>query len=245
MRASEVIEAELRALADPDRAEGAKAYLKSELDFIGNTNADVRKVVRAALKDAPEGRGALTALAIALWERGVFELRFAAVVALGRRAKELTADDVPLVERLLRESKTWALVDAISTDVMGPMVARLGLGETLDRWSNDDDFWIRRASMLCLLRPLRAGEGDWERFARYADAMLEEKEFFIRKAIGWILRDTGRKRPALVDAWIAPRTHRASGVTMREVVKVVSAARRDELMAAYREGRPAGRGGAQ
>jgi len=52
--------------------------------------------------------------------------------------------------------------------------------------------------------------------------MLEEKEFFIRKAIGWVLRDTGRKRPDLVYAWLLPRAGRASGVTLTEAVKPLS-----------------------
>ena len=49
--------------------------------------------------------------------------------------------------------------------------------------------------------------------------MLEEREFFIRKAIGWVLREAGKRRPDDVAAWLAPRTDRASGVTMREAVK--------------------------
>ena len=69
--------------------------------------------------------------------------------------------------------------------------------------------------------------------------MLDEKEFFIRKAIGWVLREVGKKRPAEVVAWLAPRTGRASGVTMREAVKYLPEADRDRLMAAYRERRPA------
>ena len=89
----------------------------------------------------------------------------------------------------------------------------------LDRWAADGDFWIRRSAMLALLRDLRAGKGDPERFFRYADAMLEEREFFIRKAIGWILREMGKKRPELVEAWLAPRAHRASGLTLREARK--------------------------
>lgn len=238
MQASQAIEAALRALGDPERAEGAKRYLRSELAFFGCTNADVRRVVREALKASRPERDALVALAAALWDRGVFELRLAAVVALTREVKKLSEADVGLVERFLREARTWALVDPLSTDVMGPLVERLGLGATLDRWAEDADFWIRRASMLSLLRPLRAGAGDWDRFTRYADAMLDEKELFIRKAIGWILRDVGRKRPALVDAFIAPRTHRASGVTMREAIKVLPETRAAALMDAYRAKRP-------
>ncbi len=93
--------------------------------------------------------------------------------------------------------------------------------------------------MLALLIPLRRGEGEFDRFARYADAMLDEKEFFIRKAIGWILREVSKKRPEIVHAWIAPRTHRASGVTMREALKYLPDGQRDGLMAAYKEKRPA------
>ena len=73
--------------------------------------------------------------------------------------------------------------------------------------------------MLCLLEPLRSGGGDWERFCRYADQMLGEREFFIRKAIGWILRDTSRQRPELVADWVRSRVDRMSGVTRREAVK--------------------------
>ncbi len=69
--------------------------------------------------------------------------------------------------------------------------------------------------------------------------MLEEREFFIRKAIGWVLRETGRQDPARVAAWLAPRTGRASGVTMREAVKHLQPADQERLLAAYRERRPA------
>ena len=83
--------------------------------------------------------------------------------------------------------------------------------------------------MLALLVPLRQGGGDFVRFGRYADAMLDEREFFIRKAIGWVLRDTGRKRPDLVYEWLLPRAARASGVTIREAVKPLSPAQRDAI----------------
>ena len=108
----------------------------------------------------------------------------------------------------------------------------------MDRWAGDDDFWIRRSSLLCELRPIRSGE-PLSRFVARADPMLEEQEFFIRKAIGWVLREAGKRRPDDVLAWLAPRTHRASGVTMREAVKYLAAADAERLMQAYRERRPA------
>jgi 3-methyladenine DNA glycosylase AlkD len=106
------------------------------------------------------------------------------------------------------------------------------LGTVLDRWAGDPDFWLRRSAMLALLIPLRQGRGDFERFGRYADAMLDEREFFIRKAIGWVLRDTARRRPDLVYEWLLPRAARASGVSIREAVKPLSAAQRASILAA-------------
>ena len=69
--------------------------------------------------------------------------------------------------------------------------------------------------------------------------MLAEREFFIRKAIGWVLRETSKKQPDRVYAWLEPRAGRASGVTVREAVKYLSDAQRDTILAAYRASCPA------
>ena len=145
----------------------------------------------------------------------------------------LVPADLPMLERFLRESGTWALVDEIAPRLVGTLqVEHPQLGVVLDRWAVDDDFWMRRAAMLALLLPLREGGGDFDRFARYADAQLEDREFFIRKAIGWILRDTAKRRPELVYDWLLPRAARASGVTIREAVKPLSDEQRSAILAA-------------
>ena len=215
------VEAGLRRLADPVRAEGARRYLKSGLEFIGVPTPPFRRVIKAELRSAaPPDRDALLAAVAALWKKPVFELRAAAAELLDLRGDLLGAEDIELVERLVRESRTWALVDNLAAHVAGALVERLpALADELDRWAADPDFWVRRSAMLALLVPLRRGSGDWERFGRYADAMLEEKEFFIRKAIGWVLREVSKKRPALVAGWLEPRARRASGVTLREALK--------------------------
>jgi 3-methyladenine DNA glycosylase AlkD len=236
------IDARLREVGTPHRAEGEKRYLRSDLDFYGAMVSDIR----AAIGDlAPRlEHDELVAVAAELWELPIHERRTAAILLLARDARRLDAADLPLIERLARESKTWALLDYLAVDVIGPIVeADLGaLRVELDRWSSDADFWVRRASLLAELRPIRHG-APMDRFLPRADRMLEEREFFIRKAIGWVLREAGRRRPDEVAAWLAPRTHRASGVTMREAVKRLSPEVRDELMSAYREKRPATAGG--
>ena len=238
---ADLLTEELRAVGDPDRATQEKAYLKSDLEFFGESVWEIRRVAKAFVSGAkPLTHDDLVALVEALWAEPVFERRMASVVLLELHPKLLTSADLPLIERLVRESLTWALVDALATDVIGGILTSSPLEVTavLDRWSTDPDFWICRASLLAELQPLRKG-GDLGPFLRRADAMLDEKEFFIRKAIGWVLREVGKRRPEEVVAWVAPRTHRASGVTMREAVKYLPKADAERLMAAHREHRPA------
>ena len=235
------IEAAVRLVGTPARAEGSRAYLKSDLEFVGSSVPDLRRALAPVYRTYPDLTGAeVVALAEALWSMPVFERRLAAVEVLRSYLGVLGPGDLALVERFVRDSHTWALVDSLAGDVAGALVARHGeLNATLDRWIDDDDFWIRRSALLALLAPLREGGGDPERFFRYADRRLDETEFFIRKAIGWVLRDMSKRRPALVRDWLAPRTQRASGVTMREAVKYLDPADREALMAAYRDHRPA------
>ena len=215
------IEASLRGLGTPQRAASEKAYLKSDLEFTGTAVPAVRATVRAWCRARPDLTHAeLIAVTEALWARPVHECRMAAVELLDANPGLLRPDDAALIERMLRTARTWALVDGLASNVMGGLTERHPeLTAVLDRWAGDEDFWLRRSAMLALLVPLRRGEGDFGRFAGYADQMLEEKEFFIRKAIGWILWDTAKRRPELVATWLEPRAHRASGVTMREAVK--------------------------
>jgi 3-methyladenine DNA glycosylase AlkD len=235
------IEGQLRAIGTPERAANEKAYLKSNLEFAGTTVWQIRSVVKEiAAQGPPLDHEALQALVEALWTKPMHERRMAAVMLLELHPRLLGVEDLGLVERLVREAKTWALVDGLATDVVGRIALKhpVEITPILDRWATDPDFWVRRTSLLAELQPLRAG-APFDRFAAHADAMLDEREFFIRKAIGWVLRETEKVRPHEVIAWLAPRTHRASGVTMREAVRYLPEADATRLMAAYREKRPA------
>jgi 3-methyladenine DNA glycosylase AlkD len=187
-------------------------------------------------------RDDLLAVVDELWSRPLFECRHAASMLLADHAEALVPADAALVERLIRQAATWALVDELAPVVMGGLVERYPeLTAVLDRWAADEDFWVRRVALLSLLRPLRRREGDFGRFTRYADMMLAERELFVRKVIGWVLRDTGRRRPDLVAAWPEPRIGQVSGVTLREAVKPLPPETAARLLAAYR-GRPGSAG---
>jgi 3-methyladenine DNA glycosylase AlkD len=233
------LDRDLASAGTPERAESERRYLKSELRHYGVGLPTIRRLAKTAA--AGLDHDSLVSLASALWSEPVHERRMLAATLLEDRSDLLEPSDLPVLESFIRQSRTWALVDTLAPSVTGPLFDRHPeLEPALDHWSRDPDVWIRRSALLVHLRPLRAGAGDFERFGRYADAMLEEKEFFVRKAIGWVLRDTGRRRPELVYAWVAPRTHRMSGVTIREAVKRLPEPDRERLMAAHRAGRPAG-----
>jgi 3-methyladenine DNA glycosylase AlkD len=234
------LEGELRALANPERAEHEKRYLKSDLDSLGASVPQIVGVARGARSLVPTHDG-LVALAEALWSAPIHERRMLAVELLDDGSRLLDAGDLGLLERFIRESRTWALVDGLAASVVGAVLARdpEHVAPKLDRWSVDPDHWVRRASLLAELGPIRLGEPP-HRFLARADPMLDEREFFIRKAIGWVLREAGKRHPDDVVAWLGPRTGRASGVTMREALKYLPADDAERLLSAYRSRRPAG-----
>jgi 3-methyladenine DNA glycosylase AlkD len=228
----EELERELRAVGDKKRAVGAKAYLKSDLEFIGVAAQPLREVARSFLTDHPGiDRRQLIDLVQALWQPPIYDLKAVAVALLERRTGDLIIDDLGLVEDLLRRSYTWALVDWLSTKVAAPLIESdvSASKAILEQWSVDEDFWIRRASMLAQLPALRAGGGDFELFTAFASRMVGEKEFFIRKAIGWVLREVSKKRPDLAYEFLSDHIQQLSGLSLREGSKYLPLEQREEL----------------
>lgn len=235
---------ELEAVADAKYAVGAKAYLKSDLRFIGARMPDLRRVARAWLKDHRDLTHAdLVAVAKASWAPGVFELRFLATVLLDARSDLLGPQDLPWLESLLRDCHGWALLDNLAPYAVAEVLARDPAlrRRTLTRWSRDADFWMRRTALLTMHRQLARGDGDWPLWVKLADGQLEdqarwrkakptpEERFFIRKALGWTLRDVCRSDPAAVEAFVRANRPRMSGLTLREATRRLPAAHRRRL----------------
>ena len=195
---------------------GEKAYLKSELVFQGVRVPDVRREVKAVLR-AGFTHDELFALADELWSQPVHEHRLAAIEMLHQSPRLLGAADLPWIEAHLRECHTWALVDPLAGWVVGEIVVREPEAAlpVLDRWVGDPDFWIRRSAMLALAKSL-ARDRELPRCFAYADQLLPEREFFIRKVIGWVLRDLARTHPAEVSAWLRANMAGMNLVTLRE-----------------------------
>jgi 3-methyladenine DNA glycosylase AlkD len=235
--AAATIEAQIVALGTPERAISEQAYLKSELRHFGTPVPVVRKVAKTWLRAETQNGPTLThdelfAVADSLWARPVHELRLAAIELLMARPMVVDATDVGWIERHLHECRTWALVDPLAGWVTAELAARdATVLPHLDRWVTDDDFWVRRSAVLAL-RKLLQQDRELERFFRYADQLLPEREFFIRKVIGWVAREVAARHPAEVSAWLRANMARMNMVTLREPVKYLPDG--SELLARYR-----------
>ena len=166
----------------------------------------------------------------ALYATGYHDLHSAGIAVLELRADLLRPRDVPWLIGLVRASPGWAHVDWLATSVIA---SALGDGPDLRRrvraWARDRDVWVRRTALLVQHDALRRGEGDFALFAEIAAPMLGEREFWIRKAIGWVLREVSKKRPALVRDFLLEHRERVSGLTLSEGAKYLPAAMRREL----------------
>lgn len=212
-------ELSLRENAKPERAEFEKNYLKSSLRFIGANAPAIHQECRAFYR---ENKGidkkSLDLLCSSLWQTDCHELRSIAIGVMERFRTKLGPNDLPRLRRMVIESAGWAHVDTIAVHVVGAIYeAHPEIKNKLRQWSTNKDFWVRRASMLALLNSAKRGDRSaFDLFTEFAVSMLTEKEFFIRKAIGWVLREVSKKQPEWVVEFFDRHAAQASGLTFRE-----------------------------
>jgi 3-methyladenine DNA glycosylase AlkD len=191
---------------------------------------DVRRIAAEYARAHPDlDRADLRAISRAAFRTDVFDLRSVAIALDDRCAKRLDDRDLPWLLDLVDASRTWAHVDWIAAVIADVVHRQPRAARRLPAWAKHRNLWVRRTALLAQLKALKRGAGDWDLFTRLAASMLHEKEFFIRKAIGWVLREVGKTRPKLVYDFL--REHRAavSGLTLREGAKYLSAAQRRSL----------------
>ncbi|MBF0473544.1 MAG: DNA alkylation repair protein [Nitrospirae bacterium] len=200
--------------ADETKAGFVKSYLKSPYKFYGVNIPLIDKTAREFTKANIGLQGhQVIELSKQLWDSQYHEEKTLAL----RLLRYFNIKDIELYERLLIESKGWDHVDDISIYLVGALI--IESNEYLDylrKWSISENFWIRRASLISQILPFRKGLGDRALFYSFADKMIEEKEFFIRKAIGWTLRELSKIYPEEVYNYLIKVKDKASGLTLRE-----------------------------
>jgi len=217
------IRAALAAAADPAKAPGMQAYMKSAMPYLG-----VPKPVRAlALRPVLAGRtlpdpASWTATVLALWRDAAYrEERYAAIDLTGHRAYRAyqRSTTLAMYEEMITTSTWWDYVDEVASRRVGPLLAAepAVIRPVMLRWSRDADLWRRRTSIICQLS-LKAAT-DLDLLYACIDANLDDRDFFIRKAIGWALRQYARTDPTEVRRYVTARGEALSPLSRREALK--------------------------
>lgn len=216
----------LAAAADPGRAPGMQAYMKSEMPYRGISAPDMRAISKRVFADHPlETCGEWREAVMELWREAQFrEERYAAIGLLGdRRHRDCRTPEVlPMYEEIIITGAWWDYVDEMAGH-MGNLL-RLHpeqLRPVMREWSTDTDMWKRRVSIICQI----SFKKDTDRDLLYAniEPNLADRNFFIRKAIGWALRSYAWTDPKEVARYVAANEARLSGLSRREALKNIKA----------------------
>ncbi len=211
---------ELAAAGDARVAAGARAYMKSSMPYHGVAAAPMRAIFQRAFADldlpsADRWRSAV----LHMWRRARFrEERYAAIELSGDRRFQ-TLDALPMYEEMIVTGAWWDFVDVVAKHRLGPLLraSPTSMRRTMLAWSRSENIWKRRSAILCQL----AFKEDTDLDLLYAciAPSLSSPEFFLRKAIGWALRQYAWTDPSEVRRYV--RTHELAPLSRREALKNV------------------------
>jgi 3-methyladenine DNA glycosylase AlkD len=213
----------LARLADPAKAPTMQAYMKSAMPYWGVQTSEQRRLFRAVFAAHPlAGFEQWRNTILTLWHEATHrEERYAAIALAGdRRYRSYqTLDALPLYEELIVTDAWWDLVDGLASHQIGDLLRRYpdSMRQTMLAWSRDPDLWKRRTAILSQL----TFKGATDETLLYAciTSNLTDRDFFIRKAIGWALREYAKTNPDSVRRFVQEHETTLSPLSRREATK--------------------------
>jgi len=207
------------AAADPERAVSMRAYMRDQFPFLGIPGPRQAHLTRAVL--AGVGRPTeddLRAVALGCWALPEREYQYFACGLLRRHVKVCSAAFLDTTRHLIVTKSWWDTVDALAAHVVGPLVARHHeLVSTMDDWIAEENLWLARTALLYQMRYKE--NTDATRLFHYCLTQAGHRDFFIRKAIGWALREYAKTEPAAVRTFVRAHEPRLSPLSIREALK--------------------------
>ncbi len=217
----------LTASAVPTDIQPMSAYMRHQFPFLGVKAAGQKMAVRAALAAAgrPTDEDEVVTAIDALWARPEREHRYAGCHLAGRFAPKASPEFVDRVARWITTDPWWDTCDPLARRCVGHVVRHHpALRLTMDRWLSGDNLWLARSAIIHMGRWKHDIDRDWVFAACMSRA--EDDDLFIRKAIGWILRDLAWVDPDAVVTFVeGPGAPVLSSLSKREALKNIGGAR--------------------
>jgi len=219
----EAVRSALSAAADPEVAAKQQAYMKSQLPYFGLPAARLKAELRPLLRDwRPGSREQWTATVRTLWDDAGHREEWYAAIAVGRHRRArgwLDAPSLDLWRHLVVTGAWWDVVDEVASHLVGDVLAvhRAEATPTVRSWATDDDLWLRRTAVICQIN--HKADTDLLLLRHAVEVNVDDTSFWLRKAIGWALRQYARVDPDWVRAYVEQRGDRLSGLSRREAIK--------------------------
>lgn len=235
----------LERRADPKKAGPMQAYMKSAMPFLGIPAPVLREICEPLFAEHTLTTAAAWRQAIAgLWDTATRrEHRYAALelAAYQPYQRFVSMALVPLYRRLIQEGAWWDTVDSLARGVAVLLATYPApLKRTLRAWAKQDNMWLRRVAIIA---QVNAGEAtDVELLYDCIKPSLDSKEFFLRKAIGWALREFAKTNPNEVRRFLATHRGQLSPLSAREAEKGLAMAKRNDRPRRAAAGGRSGRG---
>lgn len=207
--------------ADPERAGPMKKYMRDQFGFFGISSPN-RKLISSGyfrnfkITDSDE----LKRIVQELWSKPQRECQYFAMELLAKKVQLLGEKDAEFIEQLVINKSWWDTVDFISSNVAGPWLKKHPglIRNVTGRWNRSDNLWLQRMSLLFQLK--YKNMTDTGLMEKYIRNLSSSKEFFIRKAIGWLLREYSKTNPGWVEDFVEREP--LSPLSKKEALKVIS-----------------------
>ena len=213
----------LAAAGDPERALAQQAYLKSEMPHYGIASPELRVLLRPFMVAfRPKSRAEWEETIRGLWDGATHrEERYAALAFAQHPASKKwhDPDALDLYRHLITTGAWWDLVDTVAADLVGAVLAshRRKTTPIIREWVTDDDLWLRRSAVISQLK--HGADTDLDLLTYAVESNVDDTSFWLRKAIGWALRQYARTDPEWVRSEVDLLGPRLSGLSRREALK--------------------------
>jgi 3-methyladenine DNA glycosylase AlkD len=200
---------------NPVLAEPMAKYMKNLFPFLGIKKPERTQLLRiyygqTGILKEPFNRDWVRNL----WEQEEREYQYVALDYMERSLKKLDGQHITLLEWLITTKSWWDTVDTLATKSVGAVVKKSPevISENIEGWAYGDHLWLRRSAILFQLK--YKAETNESLLYRYIAQNEDSKEFFIQKAIGWVLREYSKTNPDSVRQFIG--SHKLSPLSVRE-----------------------------